>query len=104
MVYFAILYIYGSSFDAGEFSFGNHLFSCLCHRVIFTAFAISEQIEWNRFQKIYGDVMLVISVISLVLYLAVNVAKIQIPFLMNALLEPSRIQAIIYLRIGRFTA
>lgn len=48
--------------------------------LFFTAFAISEQIEWNRFQKIYGDVMLVISVISLVLYLAVNVAKIQIPF------------------------
>lgn len=48
--------------------------------LFFTAFAISEQVEWDKFQKIYGDIMLAISVISLVFYLAVNVAGMQIPF------------------------
>lgn len=48
--------------------------------LFFTAFVISEQVEWNKFQKLYGDIMLAVSVISLVFYLAVNVAKMQIPF------------------------
>lgn len=48
--------------------------------MFFTAFAVSEQIEWNRFRKLYGDIMLAFSVISLVFYFAVNVARMQIPF------------------------
>lgn len=48
--------------------------------MFFTAFAVSEQVEWNRFRELYGDIMLAISVISLVLYFAVNVARMQLPF------------------------
>lgn len=48
--------------------------------LFFTAFAISEQVEWNKFRKLYIDIMLAVSVVSLVLYFTVNIAKMQIPF------------------------
>ena len=54
--------------------------------MFFTAFAVSEQVEWNKFRKLYGDIMLAISVISLVLYFAVNVARMQIPFSQQCLI------------------